>query len=109
MKKLIALLAILVVYEKWAYIDAWLNPPPAFVQDHFGTVVLYATEWCGYCQRARKLFEEKGIDYVEYDIEKSELGKEQYDQLNGQGVPLILYNGEVLRGFSRQAIMNLVL
>jgi glutaredoxin len=109
MKKVIALLALLLVYEKWAYIDAWLNPPPAFVQDHFGTVVLYATEWCGYCQRARKLFEEKGIDYVEYDIEKSELAKQQFDQLGGRGVPVVLYNGEVIKGFSRQAILNLVL
>jgi len=24
-------------------------------------VVMYSTNWCGYCQRARNLFERKGI------------------------------------------------
>ncbi|WP_419811339.1 glutaredoxin family protein [Bacterioplanoides sp.] len=109
MKKLILLVIALAVYQKWHHIDAFINPPPPFVQDHFGTVVLYATSWCGYCQRARDLLKSKGIRYKEYDIEKSTIGKREYDQLNGSGVPLLLINGEVVRGFNKQKILQLAL
>jgi glutaredoxin 3 len=32
-------------------------------------VVMYATQWCPYCQRARKLLAARGIVYEEIDIE----------------------------------------
>ena len=109
MKRLIFLVIALAVYQKWHYIDAYINPPPQFVQDHFGKVVLYATTWCGYCQKTRDLLNSKGIDYLEYDIEKSSIGKREYDQLNGSGVPLLLIDGEVVRGFNKQKILQLAL
>ena len=35
-----------------------------------GVVVLYATQWCRYCEKTRKLFAKHGISYIEYDIER---------------------------------------
>lgn len=32
-------------------------------------VTIYATSWCPYCSRARKLLESKGVKYEEIDIE----------------------------------------
>jgi glutaredoxin 3 len=32
-------------------------------------VVMYATQWCPYCQRARKLLAARGVAYEEIDIE----------------------------------------
>ncbi len=32
-------------------------------------VVMYATSWCPYCERARQLFADRGIPYVEIDVE----------------------------------------
>jgi glutaredoxin 3 len=34
-------------------------------------VQMYATDWCPYCERARRLFRAKGIDFEEIDVEMS--------------------------------------
>ncbi|PZU13651.1 MAG: glutaredoxin 3 [Sphingobium sp.] len=31
-------------------------------------VEIYTKAWCGYCARARKLLDGKGVEYQEYDI-----------------------------------------
>lgn len=63
-------------------------------------VTMYATSWCGYCKKARSYFKEKGISYIEYDIEKDERAKRAYDLLSGKGVPVILVGKKRLNGFS---------
>jgi mycoredoxin len=69
------------------------------------SVTLYATEWCGYCKKTRKFLAENNIDYQEYDIEKSEEGSRRYKALNGNGVPLVVVNREVIRGYNPKAIV----
>jgi glutaredoxin 3 len=32
---------------------------------------MYATQWCGYCERARRLFRQKGVEFDEIDVESS--------------------------------------
>ena len=34
-----------------------------------GEVVMYSTNWCGYCQRARNLFERKGVAVREIKLD----------------------------------------
>jgi len=31
-------------------------------------VEIYTKAWCGYCARAKKLLDSKGVDYQDYDI-----------------------------------------
>ncbi len=45
-----------------------------------GGVVLYCTKWCPACRRARNLFAENGIEYIELDINKVPLASEQVKQ-----------------------------
>lgn len=67
-------------------------------------VVMYATDWCGYCKQARQYFAEQGIDYVEFDIEKDRSAKRDFDTLLGSGTPL-LYNGYArMAGFNKRQI-----
>ena len=69
------------------------------------SVTLYATEWCGYCKKTRKFLSENNIKYFEYDIEKSEEGSRRYRALNGNGVPLLVINKKVIRGYNPKAIV----
>lgn len=32
-------------------------------------VIMYSTEWCGYCRRLKRQFEDAGISYEEIDID----------------------------------------
>lgn len=79
---------------------------PNIALDSEYSVTLYATEWCGYCKKTRKFLAENNIEYQEYDIEKSEEGSRQYKALNGNGVPLLVVNEEVIRGYNPKAIVT---
>ncbi len=103
-KFLIGLLVLTAAIFSWAKLTADAQQPPAtrFADDQ--QIILYATQWCGYCARARKYFNERNIPFVEYDVEKSREGREHFDRLNGKGVPLLVVNGEVIRGFNPDVI-----
>ncbi len=63
-------------------------------------VVLYSTQRCGFCRKARAHFAERGIAYTEYDVETTEKGWRDYNRMKGRGVPIILIDGERMNGFS---------
>lgn len=65
-----------------------------------GRVVMYSASWCGYCKQARNYFQQSGIRYVEYDIEKDQRARKAYDALGGNGVPVILVGNKRMNGFS---------
>ncbi|GAB2897020.1 glutaredoxin family protein [Microbulbifer echini] len=106
MRNLLLLAVALMVFQKWDSIERYLNPPPDFSSAHSGKVVLYATEWCGYCQKSRELMREHNIPFYEYDIDKSREGRSQYDRLGGRGVPVLLVNGEVIHGYNAKKILK---
>jgi glutaredoxin len=89
-------------------ISDWLNPPPpashAFAKKE---VILYSTTWCGYCAKTRKYFAQNHINYTDFDIEHSEKGRNDYERLGGNGVPIIVINKEtVIHGYSPEEINN---
>jgi mycoredoxin len=108
MKKYVLIIVALGIFLNWNTLRDEFSPPPDFSAQHSEGVVLYATEWCGYCRKARDFFKENNIAYVEYDIEKSAEGKAQYDQLRGSGIPLVVIRGEVLRGYNPSAMKKLL-
>ena len=73
-----------------------------------GGTVMYATSWCGYCAKARAYFARKGIRYTEHDVEKSASANAEFKKLGGKGVPLIVHNGEIMRGFSEASFEALL-
>ena len=63
-------------------------------------VVMYSTEWCGVCKKAKKYMQTNDIDFKEYDIEKNTNAKRKFKKLGGRGVPLILVGDQRMSGFS---------
>lgn len=108
MKRYFLIIIAFAVYLNLGSIRDQLSPPPDFSARHAEGVVLYATDWCGYCKKTREFFAQHQIAYVEYDIEKSAEGKAQYDQLHGSGIPLVVIKGEVLRGYNPRGMEKLL-
>ena len=53
----------------------------------------------------REFFAQNQVQFTEIDIEKSPVGRKQYEAAGGTGgVPLIDVNGEVIRGFNQAAL-----
>lgn len=67
-------------------------------------VVLYSTQWCGYCAKTRQYLELTEVPYTEKDIEASEAARTEFETLGGRGVPLILVGNQRLHGFDPQQL-----
>jgi glutaredoxin len=77
---------------------------PSFERKTKADVVIYTTSWCPYCRKARDYLRSRGIDFIEYDIEKDKeaaIRKKQLD--NRGGVPFAIINGRSISGFSASA------
>jgi glutaredoxin len=107
LKKFVLIMLVVVAYQNWGKIEHFFNPSStvATQSQTQANVVLYATDWCGYCKKTRRFLDSKGIPYKEFDIEKSAEGRKAYEALGGRGIPLIDVNGTLIRGFSPEAIL----
>ncbi len=67
-------------------------------------VELYTTSWCPWCEKAKSFFRSRGIEFVEYDIEKDETAARRKDRLDSRkGVPFAVINGEGIHGYNEAA------
>lgn len=69
-------------------------------------VVLFTTQWCPSCRRAKAYFQRKGVAFVELDVERDPRAAQYYRAvarkhgLRGGSVPVILIGDRVFQGFS---------
>ena len=62
-------------------------------------VLLYTTSWCPYCQRAKMLLKEKGVQWSELDIEADQRRRQEMTEASGRStVPQIFINGTHVGG-----------
>ena len=56
-------------------------------------IVMYSTQWCGYCRRLKSQFDREAIEYTVVDIEQDEAAAEFVMKANGgnQTVPTIRF------------------
>jgi glutaredoxin len=77
-------------------------------------VILYGASWCGACKQAKQYFTQKGVPFVEKDIEKepsarSEMLAKARDQgVNASGIPVIDVRGRLVGGFNPARIEQLL-
>lgn len=63
-------------------------------------VEIYTKAMCGYCHRAKRLLDSKGVDYTEYDITFGGKDRETMMERNPQAmtVPQIFVDDEAIGG-----------
>ena len=72
------------------------------------TVEIYSKSWCPYCRMAKRLLEEKGQEFVEFDVEL-DAGKydEMLDRSEGRWtVPEIFIDGTLVGGYDDLRAMD---
>lgn len=86
------------------------QPPAARARSGSHEVVLYTTSWCGWCKKTRSWLDGKGVDYVDKDIESDGGAAEEMRELVGgdSGVPVVVIDGEVIRGFNQKRMAQLL-
>ncbi len=77
------------------------------------SVTIYSTTWCGFCHAEKQYLESKGIKFDDKDVEQDQ---DSYNELmekiggrdNFRGVPVTDINGELVLGFDRAKINQLL-
>lgn len=107
LKKVLLVLLVVVVFQNWGKIERWFNPSQVAPEQMRAAarVVLYSTEWCGYCKQIRRFLDQKGIPYQAFDIEKDAPARKAYEALGGGGIPFVAVNGTLIREYNPDAIM----
>jgi glutaredoxin len=71
-------------------------------------VILYMTDWCGYCRKARELLQALDVELVEYNVEKNREKYQEFKTKGGRGVPLIDVEGLIIKGYNADSIRSAV-
>jgi glutaredoxin 3 len=71
-------------------------------------VEIYSKGWCGYCSRAKRLLQEKGVDFTEHEVSNDpERLQEMLDRSGGRmTVPQIFINEKHVGGSDELAAAN---
>ncbi|MDO4781330.1 MAG: glutaredoxin domain-containing protein [Candidatus Saccharibacteria bacterium] len=74
-------------------------------------VIVYQTAWCAFCHTETEWLEKLGVEFVAKDIEADPAAKDELLQKNGgnfQGVPVTDIAGELVLGFDRPKLQDLL-
>ena len=64
------------------------------------TVVVYTADWCGYCDRAKRLLRQRSIDFHEVNVDQEPGFRSRLMELTGRmTVPQVLIGGQPIGGF----------
>ncbi len=68
-------------------------------------VIVYSTNSCPWCVKAKDFLKENKIDYVEHNVAEDAKALQDMEEKSGQrGVPVLDINGTIIVGFDRDAI-----
>jgi len=72
-------------------------------------VTIYSTPTCHFCHLAKDFFKEKNVAYTEYNVASDlEKRKEMVEKSGQMGVPVILIGEEIVVGFNKPKIAQLL-
>lgn len=77
-------------------------------------VIIYGASWCGACKQAARFLSQKGVPFIEKDIEKEPaarsemLSKARTQGVSTSGIPVIDVRGKLLGGFDPRAVERLL-
>ncbi|WP_229215538.1 glutaredoxin family protein [Duganella sp. CY15W] len=92
------------------HVREWMAPRytegdyAAYFAQHQTQVVMYGTSHCPYCAKTRDYLREHGIAFADLDIEKSDRARQEFEQLEGRGVPVILIGNRRIVGYQPATI-----
>jgi len=72
-------------------------------------VTIYSTPSCHFCHMAKEFFKENNVTYTEHDVASDPEKRTEMLEKSGQmGVPVILIGDELIIGFDKPKITQLL-
>lgn len=73
------------------------------------TIKIYSTPTCVYCRMTRDFLDERHIPYTDYNVAQDAEKRDEMIQRSGQmGVPVIEVDGQLIIGFDKERLMELL-
>ena len=69
-------------------------------------VDIYITSWCPYCRKLENFLKQNKIKYIRHDIESDAASNEAFEQMGGNGIPLVRVDKDVIHGYDPEAIVE---
>ncbi len=70
-------------------------------------IVLYTTQWCGFCIRAKALLDARDLDFDEVSLDDDAAFRQRVWDLGGQWtVPLVVIDGDPIGGYQELAALD---
>lgn len=64
-------------------------------------IVMYSTQWCGYCRAAKALLKERGLEFSEIDVDADPSRRQEMMQRSGRHtVPQIFFGEKHIGGYT---------
>lgn len=68
-------------------------------------VKIYSTSTCPWCKKAKDYLEEKGVEFIDYNVgEDRDKLQEMMDVSGQRGVPVVVVDDDVIVGFNETKI-----
>lgn len=73
-------------------------------------IIVYSTDWCGYCAAEKEWLKHNNIEFIEKNIEQdAEAHAEFIEKMGGpSGIPVTDIDGEIVVGFDREKLRKLL-
>ena len=72
-------------------------------------VKVYSTLTCSYCIRVKSYLDSQSVSYENIDVSTDKDGLEEMVRISGQmGVPLIVVDGQMIVGFDKERLQELL-
>ena len=73
------------------------------------SVTIYTTPTCHFCQMSKEFFKENGVTYTEHDVAADPAQRQEMIDKSGQmGVPVIFVGEEMVVGFEKRRLSELL-
>jgi glutaredoxin len=63
-------------------------------------IVLYAADWCGACQKAKRYLTRRGTEFEERNVDIPAVAAELLKKTGERGIPVLEAGGRILTGFT---------
>lgn len=71
-------------------------------------VKVYSTTTCPYCIKAKQFLKENSIEFEDIDVSDQAKAQEMIQKSGQMGVPVLEINGEIVVGFDKDKISQLL-
>jgi glutaredoxin-like YruB-family protein len=72
-------------------------------------VTIYTTPTCPYCEMVKRFFQKNNVEYEEKNVANDQAAVKEMIEKSGQmGVPIIDINGEIVVGFNKEKLSELL-